>query len=165
MGYRYDINEVNVCGEGAKVTQMLDALANIAKERIKGNALYRIKDNKRCLDGGRDYAESYVSRLNDEIKESEEIIKSLPDRVLSRDEVLENLRWEYFFDEDGTLSSMYHQSDVKDINEEELEVIAPFVNDGCYVEVSGEDRDDLFRYVFRNGAMRKINAVISFPED
>lgn len=144
---------------------MFEALAKIAKERIKNKAIWQITQNKQQLERDRDWAESYVSRLNNEIKESEEIINALPDRELSREEILANLRWEYFFDEDGTLSSMYHQSDVKDINEEELEVIAPFVNDGCYVEVSGDDFGDLFRYVFRNGAMKRINAVISFPED
>lgn len=164
MGYRYDINEVNIRVEATKVPQMLKALEGLAKEHIKNKALWNIKQNKQRLDG-RDYAESYVSRLNEEIKEFEEIIKSLPQRELSRDEIMENLEWQYLFDEDGTLSSLYHASDTRDIDEEELDAIAPFVVDGSYVEVSGEDHDDLFRYVFRNGAMRRINAVISFPED
>lgn len=165
MGYRYDINKVNVRVEASKVPQMLESLAKIAKEHVKNKALWDIKQNKARLNDKRGLAESYASRLNNEIKEFEEIIKSLPHRELSREEILENLEWQYFFDEDGTLSSLYHASDTRDIDEEELDAIAPFVSDGSYVEASGEDRDDLFRYVFRNGAMKRINAVISFPED
>ncbi len=166
MGYRYDINEVNIRVEASKVPQMFKALEEVSKERIKNKALWNIKQNKARLDEGRDWAESYVARLNDEIKGFEEIIKSLPHRELSHDEILENLEWQYFFDDgDGPLTSMYHSSDTRDIDKEELEVIAAFVSDGCYVEVSGEDRDDLFRYVFRDGAMRRVKAVISFPEE
>lgn len=162
---QYDINEVKIRVEAAKVPQMFEALAAVAKNWIESNARYRIITYNERLDDGRSKADFYISRLNEEIKESEEIIKSLPNRELSREEILENLRWSYDFDEDGSLSSMYHPSDAMDVNEEELEVIAPFVSDGSYVELSGEDSDDLFRYVFRNGEMRRIHAVISFPED
>jgi hypothetical protein len=165
MGYRYGINEVKISAEASKVPQMFEALAGAAKAQIKNNALYRIRSNKERLDNGRDYADFYISKLNAEILESEEIIKSLPNCELSREEILDNLRWSYYFDDDDSLSSMYHQSDTKDLNEEELEAIAPFVNDGSYIEASGDDFGDLFRYVFRNGAMRRIQAVISFPED
>jgi len=165
MGYRYDINEAKIRVEAAKMSQMFEALENLAKEHIKNKSLWKIKQSTQRLNDGRDKAEFYVDRLNNEIKDNEEIIKFLPHRELSRDEILENLEWSYYFDGDDNLTGMYHGEESCDVNEEELEAIAPFVSDGSYVEISGEDRDDLFRYVFRNGAMKKINAVISFPED
>jgi hypothetical protein len=165
MGYRYNVNEVKIRVDAAKVPQMFEALASIAKEEINNQSRYRIESNKRTLNDGRNKADFYISKLNAEIKESEEIIKSLPNRELSRDEILENLRWTYFFDGDGSLSSMYHCDETKDLNEEELEAIAAFVQDGSYIEASGDDFGDIFRYVFLKGAMRRIQAVISFPED
>lgn len=165
MGHRYDINEVKIRVEAAKVPQMIEALASNAKAHISNNALWRIRQNKERLEDGREKADFYLSRLNNEIKESEEILQSLPSRTLSREEILENLQWSYFFDEDGSLTSMYHSGETKDVNEEELEAVSPFVNDGSFVEVSGDDDNDIFRYVFRNGVVRKVYAVISFPEE
>jgi len=164
MGYRYDVNRVEIRVEAAKVPQMFDALASVAKASIKSSAQWRIRQNKENLENGRVKLDSYISRLNDEIKESESILQTLPDRELSRDEILDNLEWRYSFDGDGSLSSLYHPDDSKDLNEEELEAIAPFVNDDSFIEAGGEDFDDLFRYVFRDGKMRKVHAVISFPE-
>lgn len=165
MGYRYSINKVEVRVEAEKVPQMLEALASNAKEYIKNKALWRVRQNREILENGRDKAEFYVSRLNDEIRKSEEILRSLPNRELSREEIFENLLWCYYFEDEGGLTGMYHSSETRDVNEEELEAISPFVNDGSFVEVSGDDDDDIFRYIFRNGKMRKVHAVISFPEE
>lgn len=165
MGYRYDINEVKIRVDAAKVPQMIQVLGVEAKAHIKNDALWRIRQNKERLENDRNNSEFYVSKLNGEIKEKEEILRSLPDRELSREEIFKNLQWSYDFDESGSLVSMYHSGETKDVNEEELESISPFVSDGSYVEVVGDDFDDIFRFIFRNGKMQRIHAVISFPED
>jgi hypothetical protein len=70
------------------------------------------------------------------------------------------------------LEPMYQDGDIVELNFESkigdedvlLAYIAPFVQDGSYIEWQGED-GDRWRYVFRGGVMYVSHAKVTFPEE
>lgn len=162
MGYYYDFEVSGIFVPAEKVPAMLDALVPIAKEAIKSkkiNALSRAEasaNDERYHNSFRQEARANTLSLRTQLEE-------LPARTLSRDEILLHLSWKLNFDESGNLINLYH-GESKRTDFEELEPMAPFVQDGGYVEVQGDD-GDLFRKVFRGGKMKHVQAVILFPEE
>lgn len=163
MGYRYNVNSTNIYVSVDKVPSMFEALASIAKGYIGSSLRWEIKQKKEELESGRKMVDRYVASLRQDITESEEKLERLPLRQLSREEIMGKLEWSFSFQDDGSLCSIFH-GESKSLDKGELEAIAPYVQDGSYVEISGDEWDDIFRFVFRNGAIQRIQAKIVFPE-
>lgn len=72
--------------------------------------------------------------------------------------------WSVSFDAEGNINHILAYNELSwgmSCRERFVEVIAPFVKDGGYVEMHGED-DDLFRIVFEEGTMREIRPSVSW---
>lgn len=74
------------------------------------------------------------------------------------------IHWEVVKDVDGNGTGLIFgqatSSGLKD-----LETIAQFVQDGGYIELElDSEPSQLFRFVFRNGKVKRVNAQITFPE-
>jgi len=76
---------------------------------------------------------------------------------------LEDYWYEGIFDEAGNIESIGFNGDRLSNEFEMFERIAPMVDDGCYLQMSG-DCGDLWRWVFYDGSCYQIDAVITWPE-
>lgn len=72
-------------------------------------------------------------------------------------------KWEWDEADDGSITNLHHTRS-QSTDQVFLEAIAPYVEDEGYVEMRDED-DDRWRYVFRNGEVKRVEAVITFPEE
>jgi hypothetical protein len=73
-------------------------------------------------------------------------------------------RWVGFVDDaTGDLISLDFNGEKLGDDATLLEALAPFVDDGSYIEMSGEE-GTIWRWVFNKGVMEDINAVITWPE-
>ena len=66
-------------------------------------------------------------------------------------------------DEAGNIAAIGFNGENPGDTFEMFQRIAPMVDDGCYLEFSGED-GSLWRWVFKNGKCHEINAMITWPE-
>lgn len=71
--------------------------------------------------------------------------------------------WTFEYADDGSIVAAYH-GESKSYDGDFLKSIAPYVRDGSFLEMQGEDDNDIFRLFFRGGKMYKIMAQIHFPE-
>lgn len=67
-------------------------------------------------------------------------------------------------DQTGDIIDMKYINDKLGDLDDALKYIAPFVEDGCYIEFSGEE-GDLWRYVFSNGACEEIAPEIIWSNE
>jgi hypothetical protein len=162
MSYYYNFEAESIFVPAAKVPEMINALVPLAQEAIAKDRAYRMKRMREDADNPR-YDDNYHASCREKLVLAQKELDELPARVFSRYETLENLQWSFIFDEEGNLTDISH-GESKSTDMEELETIASFMPDGGYVEVQGEDRGDLYRFVFRGGKMKHVQAVISFPE-
>lgn len=80
---------------------------------------------------------------------------------------VENLLEDFCFcaetDADGNIIDLDFTGEKLWDHEKMCEQIAPFVEDGSYIEMHGED-GAMWRWVFQNGAFHEIEANITWPE-
>ena len=83
-------------------------------------------------------------------------------RVLKK---LENYGYEAEVDDDGSIigvdfiaHKLAHDEDTM------FQAIAPYVKDGSYIEMGGED-GDLWRWIFKDGTCKEIHAIITWPDE
>lgn len=76
-------------------------------------------------------------------------------------EILKCWRWYIHTNDIGDIESIYFEGQKLGDDECLLKAIAPFVKDGSYIEMSGED-DALWRWVFKNGQLREAYAKITW---
>ena len=72
-------------------------------------------------------------------------------------------RWEPALNDDGDIHYLYFEGEKLGDDERFFEAIAPYVIDGCYLEISGEELA-LWRWVFKDGKMKEVNAKIIWEE-
>ena len=65
-------------------------------------------------------------------------------------------------DEEDIVGLVHSES--KSYDAQFLAAIAHLVREGGFVEISGDDDDDRFRLVYRDGKVKKVKAVVLFPE-
>jgi len=65
--------------------------------------------------------------------------------------------------DDGDIIKIYFDGEKLFKQDEMFARIAPFVKDGSFVEMCGED-GHLWRWVIKNGECRKIDSVITWPQ-
>jgi hypothetical protein len=68
-------------------------------------------------------------------------------------------------DDDGNITSVDFYGDKVAYDESDMfSKIAPFVADGSFIEMRGDD-GDMWRWVFSGGAVREVRATITWPDD
>lgn len=77
------------------------------------------------------------------------------------EEALKAWRWEVDLDEDLNIININFIGEKLGDDINLFEAIAPFVEDGSYIEMSGED-GDIWRWVFEDGKCIEKNAIITF---
>lgn len=77
------------------------------------------------------------------------------------DVALSQSGWSFQTDDEGNIVAAYH-GESKSYYVELLDAIAPFVRSGSYLEMEGEDDDDIFRLVFQDDLCHKVKAQIVF---
>lgn len=74
--------------------------------------------------------------------------------------------WRWFAEptSDGSISDLFFQGEK--LGDEDLlfATIAPFVDDGSFIEMDGEN-GAIWRWVFKNGKVRQIAPTISWADD
>ena len=79
-------------------------------------------------------------------------------------EALYMWRWEAEFDKDGNIDGIQFRGEKYGCDEiVMLSVIAPYVENGSYIEMQGED-GELWRWVFNDGQCREVNSRIVWDE-
>ena len=71
--------------------------------------------------------------------------------------------YEGIFDENGNIVEISFNGEKLRDEFEMFQRIAPMVDDGCFLQVSGED-GSLWRWVFKNGKCYGIDALITWPD-
>lgn len=72
--------------------------------------------------------------------------------------------WRYspITDEEGNISRVVYDGEKLGDEEVLFETIAPFVEDGSYIEMEGED-SFMWRWVFEGGKVSEVTPTISWP--
>lgn len=71
------------------------------------------------------------------------------------------VRWEAVYDAEGNIVKLRFTGE-KYWNEDDIfAVLAPFVDDGCFIEMVGEDGDK-WRWTFQNGTCTKVEPKVSW---
>lgn len=84
----------------------------------------------------------------------------IPNSVVCNIPELNN--WEFRYDEDGNINTIYLTGEKLDWGEkEELESIAQYVKPGSYVEINGED-GSRWRWIFEDGKVVEKEAKITY---
>ena len=73
-------------------------------------------------------------------------------------------RWGISLDDKGDVDSISFEGENLGDDTIFFSEIAPYVEEGSYVQMHGED-GDIWRWVFRNGMCQNLSAELSFPED
>ena len=70
-------------------------------------------------------------------------------------------RWQAQLNSDGDISALYFEGEKLGDDEVLFDALAPFVEDGSYIQMSGEE-DAMWRWVFKNGVMLESYPTISW---
>lgn len=86
-----------------------------------------------------------------------------PETCKTAVEILEMLGFQCGYDSDGNINGLYYNSKM---GQEDLflQVIAPYVGDGCYINWTGED-DEYWQYRFKDGVMTHHDGRVVFDEN
>lgn len=76
--------------------------------------------------------------------------------------VRDETSWSFRFDDSGNIVKAVFSGEHKDYYREVFEAIAPYVQPGSFIEIAGEDDDDIFRLVFDGTRCEKVMATVSF---
>ena len=80
---------------------------------------------------------------------------------------LENIfncwRWNINFDDDGNINNLFFDGEKMGDDRVLLDAIAPFVKEGSFIEMCGED-NDLWRWKFTNKICKEVSARIVWDE-
>lgn len=72
-------------------------------------------------------------------------------------------RWELDFDEENNISAIdFNGEKYWDDDNTLLKTIAPYVTDGSFIEMRGED-SEVWRWVYKNNAIETHYAELTFP--
>ena len=78
-------------------------------------------------------------------------------------ELFDAYRWELDFDEENNISAIYFNGEKYwDDDNTLLKTIAPYVTDGSFIEMRGED-GEVWRWVYKNNAIETHYAELTFP--
>ena len=76
----------------------------------------------------------------------------------------ENYCYNFKLNAEGDITAIEFQGEKLRDDYEMFQKIAPFVRDGSFLEMMGED-GALWRWVFRNGRCQEVNAIVSWPDE
>ena len=125
---------------------MVDADFMIKSENVEPafQAIKKLIDQVDERGGGGSYFNG-VSKRHYSWVSTEELVKSK-----SLSEFMDEWRWEIDFDENGNVNDICFCGEKLGDDEILFEALAPFVEEGSYIEMRGEE-SDLWRWVFQNG--------------
>jgi hypothetical protein len=92
---------------------------------------------------------------------------SIPDdletksNIVLLSDIAQSYRWEFVLNKNEDIVAIEFNGYKQGESEGFFNTIAPYVLDGSYIEISGED-GDLWRWVFTNGVMREIRPTITW---
>lgn len=86
------------------------------------------------------------------------------DRWTTLADALEDYSWCPKMDGDYNIVDIDFHGEKMGAEERMFEAIAPFVQDGSYIEMTG-DEGAHWRWVFTDGKMKEVNAVLPWSED
>lgn len=79
-------------------------------------------------------------------------------------DVLSEAGWPAEIDSDtGDICSLYFDGEKLGSEEEWMGILAPYVENGSYIEVSGEE-DSIWRWCFNNGKLETKEAVLAWED-
>lgn len=83
----------------------------------------------------------------------------------TEDQTLEKMltewRWNPEFDKDGNINNLYFESEKLGSEEKFFEALAPYVEAGSYIEISGEE-NAIWRYCFDGKTMYEDSAALDW---
>lgn len=85
------------------------------------------------------------------------------DKIQDIEELFQYWRWEAYFDYEGSICDLNFSGEKLGDDEFLLSAIAPFVKDGSYIQMAGED-NEIWRWKFANGEMKAIYPKIIWEE-
>lgn len=141
MGYYIDQKDHNFFIDKSNITHVVNAIHSLAKDtsNMSRTRIY----NKNVVS-------QHYSWVNNDYVESNDI-----------KEIFKCWRWHVDTDDQGNIESIYFEGQKLGDDEYLFKAIAPFVKDGSYIEMSGED-GALWRWVFKNGQCREVYATITW---
>lgn len=124
-----------------------------------GNYISQLDSNFRIKAGNIDKAYKAIIGLSGCYQYLSELYK---DKTTLEDVLLAWL-WEACKDADsGDIDSIMFQGEKYGNNDILFDAIAPYVEDGSYIEMDGAD--GMFRFVFNKGEMKEVFPTIIWPE-
>jgi hypothetical protein len=122
------------------------------------NAEFRIRQEDKRL------AHTAVMEIDDQRVQGE-----IADEIRDHDDtdtlaiVVSAFGWKLVEDAYDNVVSIRHDGEKAWREKELFDALAPYVEDGCFVEVTGEDGDH-FRWAFKNGLCVQQQAIISWED-
>lgn len=86
------------------------------------------------------------------------------DKIEDIEELFQYWRWETFFDSEGNICDLNFSGEKLGDDEILLNAIAPFVKEGSYIQMAGED-DVMWRWKFSADKMLEIHPKITWEDD
>jgi hypothetical protein len=91
------------------------------------------------------------------------ISQSEIDRATTVEEILRAWRWSPTVNEDSDFVDIFFTGEKSGDEDTLFAVLAPFVEDGSFIEMRGED-DTVWRFLFRSGECHEIFPSIIWPD-
>jgi len=79
------------------------------------------------------------------------------------EEAIKAWRWEVGFDAEGNINLIDFMGEKMGDDYMLFNILAPYIENGSYIEMLGED-GALWRWIFKNGNVKEVNATITFDE-
>lgn len=108
-----------------------------------------------------DKAWDALKKLFDEIPRIGWASQKVINESTSFEEAMEECGWTIEQNENGDYDSIYFSDEKYGDNEIELEAIAPYIENGSYIQMRGEE-GDIWRWIFKDGKCIEKYATISF---
>jgi D-mannonate dehydratase len=85
------------------------------------------------------------------------------DRTQSLEEMVSDWGWHLQFDPSRDIVGIEYESDSMRGDEDMLDALAPFVENGSYLQMNGEE-GEIWRWVFKDGKLYSVQAELTFPD-
>lgn len=134
-----------------------DSVFNISASNIKDviKTIHALASDKNKMFGGRwtpgvGKSESWYSWVNMDFVNTNDI-----------KEIFNCWRWDVTTDDDGNITDIYFDGGKLGDDVVLFETIAPYVNDGSYIQMRGED-EHIWRWCFNNGKLEEKSPTITW---
>ena len=145
MGYYMENREAHFVIKAKNVPAALEAIRSLAKQTHKGSG--------GSWSGGKVLSKNFAWVNTEEIANAKNI-----------QEAFETWRWTVDLnDETGDVCSIYFDGEKMGDEDHLFNAVAPYVESGCYIEMSGED-GAIWRWSFDGGECHTIDASMDWDD-